>query len=117
MKLSVLVAAGILSAGLSISASATGYFENKSNKADTATMPTETEKSSSVKGMASDTWITTQVKTKLLKDGWTGVSVETNNGVVLLTGEVKSDNDKATIDNVAKTIQDVKRVDNQLIVK
>ncbi|HEY0333389.1 MAG TPA: BON domain-containing protein [Stenotrophomonas sp.] len=63
---------------------------------------------------ASDTWITTKVKSDLLATenvSGTDVSVETKNGVVWLSGSVKTqaEHDKAVA--VAKGIEGVKKVD------
>jgi len=63
---------------------------------------------------ASDTWITTKVKSDLLATdnvSGTDVSVETKNGVVWLSGAVKTqaEHDKAV--SVAKGIEGVKKVD------
>jgi len=63
---------------------------------------------------ASDTWITTKVKSDLLATdnvSGTDVSVETKNGVVWLSGSVKTqaEHDKAV--SVAKGIEGVKKVD------
>jgi len=62
----------------------------------------------------SDTWITTKVKSDLLATdnvSGTDVSVETKNGVVWLSGSVKTqaEHDKAV--SVAKGIEGVKKVD------
>lgn len=61
-----------------------------------------------------DTWITTKVEAKLhtidgLDNG--DVSVETNNGVVSLSGHVKSQTMRDTVVNATKTIKGVKNVD------
>lgn len=62
----------------------------------------------------SDTWITTKVKSDLLATdnvSGTDISVETKNGVVWLSGAVKTqaEHDKAV--SVAKGIEGVKKVD------
>ncbi len=67
-----------------------------------------------------DAGITTAVKTKLANNQVSSlprVEVETVNGVVHLTGVVKSDSDKAAAARLAKEVKGVKRVDNDLSVR
>ncbi|MEA9392910.1 molecular chaperone OsmY [Acerihabitans sp. TG2] len=67
----------------------------------------------SVKGYASDAAITTAVKAKLLTDMMT-VNVETDAGVVQLSGSVKNANQAARAESVTKTVDGVKSVKNDL---
>lgn len=79
----------------------------------------QTEKKQ-VKRVASDTAITSKVKTALLKDqGMKGlkVSVKTNHGVVLLSGFVDSAEQVQQAEDIAKSVEGVKKVKNSLLVK
>jgi hyperosmotically inducible periplasmic protein len=81
---------------------------------------------SDVKGTTSETgeavtdaWITTKVKTELLatKDvSGTSINVDTNNGVVTLTGNVSSSAEADKAAAVARGIKGVAKVDSQLSV-
>lgn len=61
-----------------------------------------------------DTWITTKVKADLLaSDGVPGseITVDTKNGTVWLSGDVKTEAEKTRAVTKAKAIKGVKRVD------
>ena len=63
---------------------------------------------------AQDTWITTKVKTNIatLKDiDATDISVETNNGVVTLSGSVDSAEKRARLVSAVRKVEGVKSVD------
>ena len=67
-----------------------------------------------------DTNITTSVKTKLAAEKGitlTRVQVDTNRGVVQLTGVVDSASDRSKAEQVARTVGGVKSVVNNLQVK
>ena len=66
-----------------------------------------------------DTTITTTVKDKLVseKATFTGIRVDTNLGVVLLSGVVDSAIEKAAAEGVAESVDGVKRVINKLQVR
>ncbi|MGD9849680.1 MAG: BON domain-containing protein [Nitrospirales bacterium] len=67
-----------------------------------------------------DAGLTAAVKTKMTNrqvSSLTRVEVETVNGVVHLTGVVKSDAEKAEASRLAKEVKGVKRVDNDLTVQ
>ncbi len=64
---------------------------------------------------ASDSWITTKVKSDLLADSVTkglDISVKTSNGVVALSGTVASDDAVAHVEDIAKKVKGVKSVDS-----
>ena len=64
--------------------------------------------------------ITTSVKTKLASDRLvtlTRVGVETNNGIVYLTGEVETAEQRSHIGSLASQVKGVKRVVNNLQVR
>jgi hyperosmotically inducible periplasmic protein len=69
--------------------------------------------------MMDDTTLTANVKAKLMKapslKGQT-VEVSTMDGVVTLTGEVKTKQAKGTATKIAKAVKGVKSVDNQLTI-
>jgi hyperosmotically inducible protein len=63
---------------------------------------------------ASDSWITTKVKSKLLADNTTkglDISVKTTNGVVALSGTVKNEDAVEHASDLAKQVKGVKSVD------
>jgi osmotically-inducible protein OsmY len=66
-----------------------------------------------------DTTITTTVKDKLVaeKATFTGIRVDTNLGVVRLSGVVDSAVEKARAEGVAESVNGVKRVINDLQVR
>jgi osmotically-inducible protein OsmY len=66
-----------------------------------------------------DSYITGSVKTKLASDklvSLTRVEVETNNGIVYLTGEVETAEQRSHIGSLASQVGGVKRVVNNLQV-
>ena len=74
-------------------------------------------KSTSVKGYAGDTAITSEVKAKLLADDIVPsrkVKVETTDGVVQLSGTVDSQAQSERAESIAKAIDGVKSVKNDL---
>ena len=66
-----------------------------------------------------DTKIATVVKTKFLFDSdihGTDIDVDVENGIVTLSGQVKSDTEEDLVVNTAENVTDVKKVVNQLKV-
>ena len=66
-----------------------------------------------------DSYITGAVKTQLASDkvvSLTRVEVETNNGVVYLTGQVETAEQRSHVGSVASQVKGVKRVVNNLQV-
>jgi len=66
-----------------------------------------------------DSYITSSVKTKLASDklvSLTRVEVETNNGIVYLTGQVQTAEQKSHIGSLTSQVSGVKRVVNNLQV-
>jgi hyperosmotically inducible periplasmic protein len=66
-----------------------------------------------------DSVITTKVKSKLTADTRTSaikISVETTNGVVALTGTVPTQSEKSAAEEIAKSTEGVKSVDNKIAV-
>lgn len=75
---------------------------------------------SSVSQYSTDTAITTKVKTKLVQSdevSATRVHVETNNRTVLLSGFVKTKAQARAVVRIARSVEDVKAVENKLVVK
>ncbi|MDO8318705.1 BON domain-containing protein [Rhodoferax sp.] len=67
-----------------------------------------------------DTTITTQVKARLLENkdvAGTSISVETLNGVVMLSGFAKSATEKVTAESIARKVSGVKSVKNEITVR
>jgi osmotically-inducible protein OsmY len=74
----------------------------------------------SVGEAVSDAEITAKVKTKLLADKRTDglkIDVDTQSGVVYLSGQVKSADERKTAETLAKEINGVSSVENNLQVK
>lgn len=66
-----------------------------------------------------DSYITSSVKTQLASDklvSLTRVEVETNNGIVYLTGQVQTAEQRSHIGSLASQVKGVKRVVNNLQV-
>lgn len=67
-----------------------------------------------------DSTITTQVKSRMLADkdvSGTAISVETLNGTVVLSGFAKSSLERNTADRIAKGVNGVKSVKNDVVVR
>jgi hyperosmotically inducible protein len=82
-----------------------------------AAAPTSTDSSASVGAAIGDTAITTKVKAKFATDDRlknSDISVETNNGVVTLTGAASSSSAKEAAESLASNVSGVKTVNDQL---
>ena len=78
------------------------------------------EANQSIKSYAGDTATTSELKAKLLADDIVpsrNVKVETTDGVVQLSGEVKTQAQSERAESIAKAIDGVKSVKNDLVVK
>ena len=67
-----------------------------------------------------DATITTQVKSRMLENpqvAGTSISVETLNGTVMLSGFAKNANEKATAERIARDVNGVKSVKNEIAVR
>lgn len=67
-----------------------------------------------------DTTITTQIKARFFEDkavAGTAISVETLNGVVLLSGFAKSATEKTTAESIARKVNGVKSIRNEIVVQ
>jgi osmotically-inducible protein OsmY len=67
-----------------------------------------------------DAGITTSVKTKLFEDktvAGSSISVETLNGTVMLSGFAKSAAERSTAESLARSVNGVKDVKNQIVVR
>jgi osmotically-inducible protein OsmY len=66
-----------------------------------------------------DSAITAKVKSEFVESkavDASSISVETLNGTVMLSGFAKSENEKSTAGSIAKGVEGVKAVKNQLVV-
>ena len=73
-----------------------------------------------VSATANDAWLTAKTKLSLLADeavGGMAINVDTENGVVTLKGEVKSRAEKQKAVELARQVEGVKDVRDQLVVK
>lgn len=67
-----------------------------------------------------DATITTQVKARMLDNpavAGTSISVETLNGTVMLSGFAKSVTEKATAEKIARDVNGVKSVRNEIAIR
>jgi hyperosmotically inducible periplasmic protein len=67
-----------------------------------------------------DSTITTQVKSRMLSDpnvAGTSISVETLNGTVMLSGFAKNATEKSTAEKIARDVNGVKSVRNEIAVR
>lgn len=74
----------------------------------------------SVGAYVDDAGITTAVKAKLFEDksvAGSSISVETLNGTVMLSGFAKSGTERSTAENLARSVNGVKDVKNQIVVR
>lgn len=78
------------------------------------------ETTEETQGMFDDTTISTEVKSKLASDvemaTLTDIEVNTTNGIVTLAGEVESEAVKQQAEQVARTVEGVRSVNNNLVV-
>ncbi|HTH94750.1 MAG TPA: BON domain-containing protein [Rhodocyclaceae bacterium] len=112
-----------LGSTLVLGASINAYAaDNSTPRSDSgpATSDTRDNSSGSVGQYVDDATITTRVKTRFAKDATVNgsrIKVETNKGVVELSGTVASNTEKAQATTLAEGVPDVKSVRNKLIVK
>ena len=74
----------------------------------------------SARAMVDDTLITTKVKTALIAEKGIDsgkISVETEKGKVMLSGDVKSPDQRQRAEGIARKVTGVKEVDNKIEVK
>lgn len=74
----------------------------------------------SVGAYVDDAGITTSVKAKLFEDktvAGSSISVETLNGTVMLSGFAKSAAERSTAEGLARSVNGVKDVKNQIVVR
>ncbi|MDD3936312.1 BON domain-containing protein [Rhodoferax sp.] len=67
-----------------------------------------------------DTTITTQIKSRFFENkgvAGTSISVETLNGIVLLSGFAKSTTEKLTAESIARKVNGVRSVRNEIVVQ
>lgn len=98
--------------------SVTGRVEGVKSVSDK--LHVKDEATQSVKSYAGDTATTSELKAKLLADDIVpsrNVKVETTDGVVQLSGEVKTQAQSDRAESIAKAIDGVKSVKNDLAVK
>lgn len=67
-----------------------------------------------------DATITTQIKARMLENkavAGTSIGVETLNGTVQLTGFAKNATEKATAESIARGVNGVKAIKNEIVVR
>jgi hyperosmotically inducible periplasmic protein len=80
---------------------------------------TSPDRSAEASRIASDTWITTKVKSMLLADSvgqGLEISVDTRDGVVTLTGALEDENDLEHVKDIAAEVEGVRNVDTRGLV-
>lgn len=121
------LATALLVTGLAIAPAASYANGTMGTKSDAVNAQTGTTSTQSQSGMTtrttgaavSDAAITTKVKAKFAADhqvSATNIHVDTDNGVVKLTGTAKSQDEATKAENLAKSIQGVTSVDNSIQV-
>jgi hyperosmotically inducible protein len=104
-----------LTAGAADQAGTTGKSQGTMDKMENKAKETTQE----VKGATNDSWLTSKTKIALFADDrikGRDVRVETQNGEVFLRGKVDSEEAKTAADQVAKNVEGVKSVKNDLQV-
>jgi len=103
---------------LPLAAGAVDKMDKASDKMDKATDKVK-ETTGEVKGAVSDSWLTSKTKIALFADDRVkgrDVRIETVNGEVYLRGKVDSEEAKAAASEIAKSVEGVKNVKNDLQV-
>lgn len=104
----------LIASGVALSALTTVYATEQQQQ------PQNTERKTAAGQYVDDSAITAKVKAKHADDkvvSALGVNVETKQGVVILSGEAKSDNEKSRAETLAKQVEGVKSVSNKIAVK
>jgi hyperosmotically inducible protein len=118
MNRRTLVQAALLALAVSWPAVAGAQSKMLEPKTERAT-DTMKQAAQDAKGAISDSWLTAKTKIALFADervAGSQVSVETMKGTVMLRGKVDSDAAKAAAESIAKGVEGVKSVKNELQV-
>ncbi|MBU0783116.1 MAG: BON domain-containing protein [Gammaproteobacteria bacterium] len=117
--MSKLIAQTLIAAGVAFSALAPAYAAEQLAQQQPDQQPGQQPKSS-VGQYVDDSTITAKVKAKHAEDKVVSalrVSVETKQGVVVLSGEAKTDGEKQRAEMLAMQVEGVKSVSNKIEVK
>lgn len=120
---SSLVVALMAASGYSIAAGSSDKSTGDSGSSGTSSQSGATESgsgSSSAGQFIDDAMVTTRVKSRLAADEKVSamdVGVETNNGIVQLSGFVGSEGEKMRAEEIARQVPDVRSVNNGIIVQ
>jgi hyperosmotically inducible protein len=115
-RIFIIAVAGVVMLSL---ACARPQNENEGNRNGPASNSNAANSNEGARTGASDTWITAKVKLALLADGRVSgfaTDVDTNGGAVTLSGKVDSEENKSTAGEVARAIDGVRSVNNQIQV-
>ena len=114
MKALVLALSGALALALAACAS-------DSNKSGSSSGGTSGSTTSEIKQESKDSWLTTKVKSALAADvglkTLTGINVDTTGSVVTLKGSVDTAANKSRAEQVARGVEGVSSVKNELAVQ
>ena len=92
-------------------------MKEKASEATETVKEKASETKSKVKRVSKDTSITTKIKAKFAKDSDVSamkIHVKTKNGIVTLSGNAKSDTEKSKAEDLAKEVEGVKSVNNNV---
>lgn len=120
-KLQHATLAAALAAALAVPAGALFAQDRTTPSPPSSREPTrDTQEKSTAREVVDDTLITTKVKTALLAEKGIDsnrISVETEKGKVMLSGDVKSPDQRQRAEGIARKIAGVTTVENKLEVK
>lgn len=112
-----LLVAGLLAVPVS---SAVFAEESAGRSQDSASGTSRSPDSSSVGRYIDDAAITARIKGRFVEDSSVsalGISVETKNGIVQISGFANSEAEKARAASIASSVPDVRQVQNNIVVK
>lgn len=117
MKTSFPMTRALTIAGLAVTLGLAACDKRPDGQMSDSAAATSPKESADLGAALNDTGITAQVKSRLASDARTrdlGISVETNNGVVTLSGAVSSADAKPAAEELARNVPDVTGVDNRI---
>ena len=109
----------MLAGSMIVSGAAYAWGTNKSTQANETTQSAQTTRSANAKEAVSDAVITTKVKAELAKEkdvSATRIHVDTDNGVVKLSGTARSRQEADRAASIAQGTKGVVSVDNNIQV-
>lgn len=114
------IGAGLLCLGLLLGAPSMSMAESSVKDAVKGIGDATQKAAANTSEYLSDSWITTQIKTKFLEEKGLksmDLSVVTKDGVVTLTGEVNTEPERFMAERLAGDVEGVKKVESKITVK